>query len=124
MIPLFEALNWAVSLRDLLSKRGHPVRHRLASGLGFATGFTTIGRQRSRSTPFPAGETFGPLAVAGETIDWYRKPLERPPSSGGRESGRKAYRDLLADRPVRQALNDLQALFHAQVTELVTVPEA
>lgn len=35
-IPLFETLNWAVSLRDLLKTRGSPVRHRLASALGFA----------------------------------------------------------------------------------------
>jgi len=119
VIPLFEALNWAVSLRDLLSKRESPVRHRLVSALGFAR--DRVHHDWAAAVEVrtvPVERDFGLLTVAGETIEWYWKPLERLPRSGGGKAAANAYRDLLANQPVRASLNDLHALFHAQVVPL------
>jgi len=124
VIPLFEALNWAVSLRDLLSNLGSPVRHRLASALGFARDrvyHDWAAAVEVRTVRVDAN--VGPVTLNGETIEWYWKPLERLPRSGGRDADANAYRDLLADQPVRASLNDLYALFHAQVATLLQEPQ-
>jgi hypothetical protein len=104
-IPLFEALNWAVSLRDRLKSDGHPVQHRLGSALGYA---------RDRVHHDWAGALHPRLSDA--SVEWFWKPIEQlPPPSGGRKKDANAYTELLADRSAHTTLTELLALFEESI---------
>jgi hypothetical protein len=120
--PLFEALNWAVSTRDLLKSEGRPVRSRLANALGFARDrvhHDWAGALQPRRFPVAATAPIAPgysLTLSGHSVEWFWKPVEElPPPSGGRQKDEKAYRDLLAGRPAYGTLMELYALFEQHI---------
>ena len=121
-IPLFEALNWAVSTRDLLKIEGRRVRDRLASGLGFARDrvhHDWAGALEPRRFPVSATAPIAPRysqTVSGYSVEWFWKPVEQlPPPSGGRQKDEEAYRELLSGNSAHDTLNQLYSLFERQV---------
>jgi hypothetical protein len=121
-IPLFEALNWAVSLRDLLGSEGRPVRDRLAVALGYARDrvhHDWAGALRPERFPATASAPVMPgfaLTISGYSVEWFWKPLDQlPPASGGRESAARAYTKLLEGRSAHETLAELQSLFEQNV---------
>ena len=48
------------------------------------------------------------VTVGGHSIDWFWKPLEALPSGRGDDEGERHYRELLAENPVRDALEMLE----------------
>ena len=52
----------------------------------------------------------GPIGISGMTFDWFWKPVENLPDAERTDtSGETAYVNDLADKPVRDALNAVEA---------------
>lgn len=113
-IPLFEALNWTVSLDERLGRRAEPlwrglrfvrnrVHHQWADALE--------GRELPVSSPLTVGGAT--VTVSGDTVDWFWKPLAALPDAPTRHpdpSGQQAYEDQLAGKPARDAIEQLKRL--------------
>jgi hypothetical protein len=123
-IPLFEALNWAVSTRNLLGDQGRPLRDRLANALGYARDrvhHDWAGALRPERFPVSSTATVAPgysLTLSGYSVEWFWKPVEElPPPSGGRPKDERAYRELLSGRPAHATLTKLHSLFERQLRD-------
>jgi hypothetical protein len=113
-IPLFEALNWAVSLRDRLGKEGRPIRDRLALALGYARDrvhHDWAGALHPRRLQVSASEPAAPV-LSGLSVEWFWKRVdELPTPTGGTKKEQKAYEDVLAGQSAYATLMQLLALF-------------
>jgi hypothetical protein len=117
-IPLFEALNWAVSTRDFFKEEGRPVRDRLASALGYARDrvhHDWAGALEPARFPVESSVMVIPgvsLSLSGYSVEWFWKPVEQlPPPSGGRVKDKRAYQELLAGKSAYETLNALRSMF-------------
>ena len=113
--PLFEALNWTVSIDEYLRSQGEP-DDELRRALRFVRNLVHhqwADALEERKTEVTSSISVAPglkLAVGGYSTEWFWKPLNRlPPRPPNRrdEQGARAYDDLLAGHEARQALDQL-----------------
>lgn len=117
-IPLFEALNWAVSFEDLVRKQQNAL---LKDDLVLAIRYARNRVHHQWAAALNAVEQrFGPIRapggpqIVGTYTQWFWKPLELlpdPPPSRPDRKGQAAYAERLADRSVRPTLRELQDIF-------------
>jgi hypothetical protein len=118
LIPLFEALNWAVAIVFPDPDRALWPDDEIVKGLRFARG--RVHHQwaealEPRDVPIRAATVVswggGGFAHSGLVLDWFWKPLdELPDPDPGHRGGMSEYRDDLAGNSVRHALAHLDAL--------------
>jgi hypothetical protein len=110
--PLFEALNWTVSIDAFLREEGEPdddLRH----GLRFARNrvhhqWADALEQRKMYVE----SSTALIQLTGYSVEWFWKPLHRlpsPPPNRPDRLGSEAYDALLAGREARYALDQLAA---------------
>jgi hypothetical protein len=119
-IPLFEALNWMASFEWFMKEqRQQPLEDDLVHAFGLAR--NRVHHQWAAALE-PIEARFGPvqgpvgLQIAGTYVEWHWKPFEElPPSSHKDPKGAAAYPELLANRPVRPTLRELQDIFDRHI---------
>lgn len=119
-IPLFEALNWAVTILDFTEKQGTPLNDNTVKGLRLArhrVHHQWADALQARDVPTPvvtAPVSSGSRIVTPPTrLDWFWKPLHQlppAPSSHQQPSLEAAYDTQLAGHPARDALTHLDGL--------------
>ncbi len=117
-IPLFEALNWAVSFEDLIrEQRDAPLEDDLVLAVRYAR--NRVHHQWAAALN-AVEQRFGPVQapggskIVGTHVEWFWKPLEvlpDPPHWRPDRKRRTAYAERLADRSVRPTLRELQDIF-------------
>jgi hypothetical protein len=107
--PLFEALNWAATIQEFDAQRGEPIEH-------------PVSRRFVRNTvhhdwaaaletrPFPVGAVSAAKpSTTSFTFFWcWKKADELPPER--RSQGETEYREHLAEKHVRESLEQFAAL--------------
>lgn len=111
-VPVFEALNWAASAEEGLRVRlGADTRSAPFRGLRFVR--NRVHHQWAdaiRVEEYQVESWVGPIGISGMTFDWFWKPVENLPDAERTDtSGETAYVNDLADKPVRDALNAVEA---------------
>ncbi len=117
-LPLFETLNWAASLYDHGRPGGAPrtlrgiilarnrVHHQWADALD------KVEYEVEKRAEVGGGVA---IVVSGSTFDWFWRPLEELPEADegfpDSETAKRIYRERLAGRPARDALDELEAFF-------------
>lgn len=121
-IPLFEALNWAVSFEDLVRKQqGAPLKDDLVLAIRYAR--NRVHHQWAAALN-AVEQRFGPVRapggpqILGTYVQWFWKRLEvlpDAPRSRPDRKGQAAYAERLADRSVRPTLRELQDIFDQHI---------
>jgi hypothetical protein len=115
-MPIFEALNWAASFELFMKEqRQQPLEDALVHAFGLAR--NRVHHQWAAALKLVEG-SFGPVQppggsqIVGRYAQWHWKPFdELPPSSHPNPTGEATYPKLLAERPVRPTLRELQDIF-------------
>ena len=110
--PLFEALNWAVSIQDYEKAKGRPLKQPVVRALRFVR--NRVHHHWAAALDlrkFEVSSGAGPLRLTGWTFEWFWRPPEGLPP--GRSGGEQQYRELLAGKPVREALEAFEKLLSA-----------
>lgn len=117
-IPLFEALNWAVSFEDLVKKqRDAPLKDDLVLAIRYARNrvhHQWAAALNAVEQRFGAVRAPGGPQIVGTYVQWFWKPLELlpdPPPWHPDRKGRAAYVERLAERSLRPTLRELQDIF-------------
>jgi hypothetical protein len=114
--PLFEALNWAVSIEEYMRVvRNEPLTDDLVHAFGYARNRVHHQWQHALEpveTEAPAGlGVFEGGELADVFVEWYWKPLDALRRGRADKRGECAYPLKLAGRPVRETLRELQDVF-------------
>jgi hypothetical protein len=117
--PLFEALNWFDAADEYLNVAGAPIRERHVRAVRYAR--RRVHHQWAdalRAVEYEIESGAGPVRISWWTFDWFWKPEENLPPAPPKYAdpmGARMYRDLLADRPAREALESVERYLKAQL---------
>jgi hypothetical protein len=118
-IPLFEALNWAVSYSDLLREAGRRPDDPILRGICHARNrvhhqWAGAMQLRTRQVGVVRAQQGTSRIIRALASEWEWRPLDNlpaPPRKHADPRGAIAYREQLAGRPVRTTLEQLARVF-------------